>query len=414
VQHQQQQWSLQQQQLRQQQWQQHQVKHQQVEHQQGKHQQGKHQQGKHQQGKHQQREPQRRPQRRPQRQPHKQVVTLDQSRKRRPFQAQKQRKQPQIPKHGREKTKTIHIHKTGTRRGRRKEHDLRGLRKALLREKGKATAIKQQHKGKLKSGGNRTIMIVPLSKEETKSKRTIITKGSNPTASKHYNRRPPYPKNGGKRSPRSTNIGKSNTRNKPSPNIFKGTGQGTKELKRFNFLSRNKQRRANIRKEFGKKKLKMLKVQFDALDHNNNKTLDVREMILLFKALECPVSKRQVLHLITDIDLDKSGTLDFEEFLVLYQKILMAQPQEGGVFSTAKKNLNGMSKKVQELYQEQARFQKWKTANKDRNRNGTISNMVLKQEFRKEEEKEKKSRREAKNANVPIDFATKGLGSLFD
>ena len=137
-------------------------------------------------------------------------------------------------------------------------------------------------------------------------------------------------------------------------------------------------------------------------------------MILLFKALECPVSKRQVLHLITDIDLDKSGTLDFEEFLVLYQKILMAQPQEGGVFSTAKKNLNGMSKKVQELYHEQARFQKWKMANKDTNRNGTISNMVLKQEFRKEEEKEKKSRREAKNANVPIDFATKGLGSLFD
>jgi hypothetical protein len=334
------------------------------------------------------------------------VVTLDQSRKRRPFQAQKQRKQPQIPKHGREKTKTIHIHKTGTRRG-RKEHDLRGLRKALLREKGKATAIKQQHKGKLKSGGNRTIMIVPLSKEKTKAKRTIITKGSNPTASKHYNRRPPYPKNGGKRSPRSTNI-----RNKPSPNIFKGNGQGTKELKRLHLLSRNKKRKDNIRKEFGKKKLKMLKVQFDALDHNNNKTLDVREMILLFKALECPVSKRQVLHLITDIDLDKSGTLDFEEFLVLYQKILMAQPQEGGVFSTAKKNLNGMSKKVQELYQEQARFQKWKTANKDKNRNGTISNMVLKQEFRKEEEKEKKPKDWGRC--LPIDFATKGLGSLFD
>ena len=44
-----------------------------------------------------------------------------------------------------------------------------------MREKGKATAIKQQHKGKLKSGGNRTIMIVPLSKEETKAKQKVVT-----------------------------------------------------------------------------------------------------------------------------------------------------------------------------------------------------------------------------------------------
>ena len=95
--------------------------------------------------------------------------------------------------------------------------------------------------------------------------------------------------------------------------------------------------------------------------------------------------------------------------MILYQII-----SKGGVFSKAKKNLNGMSKKVQELYQEEARFQKWKIANKDKNLNFTTSNMVLKQEFRKEEHIKHRSWRQAKRANIPKDYGTKGLGSLFD
>ena len=86
--------------------------------------------------------------------------------------------------------------------------------------------------------------------------------------------------------------------------------------------------RAETRKKFTSAQLRKLKSQFDLIDVDKGGDLDETEIFDMFRAMGIKIGKkegvpkREIRKLIKEIDEDESGTVDSDEFLVLFQKIM--------------------------------------------------------------------------------------------
>lgn len=71
---------------------------------------------------------------------------------------------------------------------------------------------------------------------------------------------------------------------------------------------------------FTEQELKEFRDHFDALDVDGNKTIDRAELTTVLKALNLYKNDEQVAALIEEVDTNKSGTVDWDEFLVILAK----------------------------------------------------------------------------------------------
>ena len=175
---------------------------------------------------------------------------------------------------------------------------------------------KQQRKRHPRNGfgGQSAIMIVPSSKKPKQRKvlvggagATRKTKNNTNEERQQRQQRPVYPqtnRRGGRVSP---NVDKHHRKRRAPARQHTdgggGVGLETKALERHRHLSQGKKHRKIIRSKFNKIALKRLKLQFNAIDTDNSKALDCNELLVLFNALGCKVTKRQVATIIEDIDL---------------------------------------------------------------------------------------------------------------
>mmetsp|Transcript_34381 Transcript_34381/g.70223 ORF Transcript_34381/g.70223 Transcript_34381/m.70223 type:complete len:781 (-) Transcript_34381:122-2464(-) len=67
---------------------------------------------------------------------------------------------------------------------------------------------------------------------------------------------------------------------------------------------------------------KELRERFDEIDEDGSGELDENELRLLFKNMGRPVSKRTIANLMRLSDLDGSGTIDWEEFKAIFDKLV--------------------------------------------------------------------------------------------
>lgn len=58
-----------------------------------------------------------------------------------------------------------------------------------------------------------------------------------------------------------------------------------------------------------------LKLVFDVFDTDNSGSIDARELRKAMKALGFKISKESIEDMIADLDIDKSGSIEFDEFL---------------------------------------------------------------------------------------------------
>ena len=72
---------------------------------------------------------------------------------------------------------------------------------------------------------------------------------------------------------------------------------------------------------FGPVKLEDFKTQFGMFDDNGDGTVDGNELRAVLRALGTELSHDQVAELIETIDSDKSGVIEFPEFVTLMRKI---------------------------------------------------------------------------------------------
>ena len=110
--------------------------------------------------------------------------------------------------------------------------------------------------------------------------------------------------------------------------------------------------------------------------------------------------------------LDGSGTLDFDEFLMLFNKIDNGAAL-GGIFRTANKNVGRLPQKMGALNKERARFQTWKVTNRGKNSNTDD----LLQQFRREETLETKrllQRKKLEDREMKKYWKNTSMGSLFE
>ena len=106
--------------------------------------------------------------------------------------------------------------------------------------------------------------------------------------------------------------------------------------------------RAETRKKFTPAQLRKLKAQFDLIDVDKGGDLDETEICDMFRAMGIEIGKkkgvpkREIRKLIKEIDEDETGTVDFDEFLVLFQKIMAARK---GFLAVARQRADAASKK---------------------------------------------------------------------
>jgi len=108
---------------------------------------------------------------------------------------------------------------------------------------------------------------------------------------------------------------------------------------------------------------------------------------------------------------DGSGTLDFDEFLMLFNKIDNGAAL-GGIFRTANKNVGRLPNKVDALKKERARIQTGKVTNRGKNSNTDD----LLQQFGREETLETKrllQRKKLEDREMKKHWNT-SMGSLFN
>ena len=112
---------------------------------------------------------------------------------------------------------------------------------------------------------------------------------------------------------------------------------------------------------------------------------------------------------------DGSGTLDFDEFLMLFNKIDNGAAL-GGIFRTANKNVGRLPQKMGALNKERARFQTWKVTNRGKNSNTGD----LLQQFRREEALETREtkrllqRKKLEDREMKKYWKNTSMGSLFE
>jgi len=70
-------------------------------------------------------------------------------------------------------------------------------------------------------------------------------------------------------------------------------------------------------------KLKEYRIAFDAVDRSGNGTIGYNELVDLFGSLGSPMSEAKITELMVEYDLDKSGQIEFGEFLLLFQNQLL-------------------------------------------------------------------------------------------
>jgi hypothetical protein len=144
-----------------------------------------------------------------------------------------------------------------------------------------------------------------------------------------------------------------------------------------------KDTRRETRQMFKRLELKRLKKQFDAIDTDKSHELDTNELVVLFAALGCKnVTDRVVHELILKSDVNRSGTLDFDEFLILYNTILHSNE---GYLATAKKNINKIDEQLKSYRNEQRRFQAWKAAHPEKDKLLMLPRSTRLAMFREEE-----------------------------
>jgi hypothetical protein len=156
-------------------------------------------------------------------------------------------------------------------------------------------------------------MIVPSSKKQ--KQRKVLVGGARATRKTKNNsneqrqqrqqrqQRPVYPQTNRTRGGRvSPNVDKHHRKRRaparPYADGSGGVGLETKALERQRLLLQGNKHLKMIQSN-----LKRLKLQFNAIDTDNSKALDCNELLVLFNALGCKVTKRQVTTIIKDIDL---------------------------------------------------------------------------------------------------------------
>ena len=179
---------------------------------------------------------------------------------------------------------------------------------------------KQQRKRHPRNGfgGQPAIMILPSSKKQ--KQRKVLVGGASATRKTKNNtneqrqqrqqrrqqqrqQRPVYPQTNRTRGGRvSPNVDKHHRKRRAPARQYAdgsgGVGLETKALERQRLLLQGNKHLKMIQSN-----LKRLKLQFNAIDTDNSKALDCNELLVLFNALGCKVTKRQVTTIIKDIDL---------------------------------------------------------------------------------------------------------------
>ncbi|KAJ0395951.1 hypothetical protein P43SY_003311 [Pythium insidiosum] len=70
-----------------------------------------------------------------------------------------------------------------------------------------------------------------------------------------------------------------------------------------------------VRQELQEDQKKELKEAFDLFDAEKNGSLDYHELKVLMRALGFQVSKKEVLALVEDVDVQRSGRVDFNDYM---------------------------------------------------------------------------------------------------
>jgi len=88
-----------------------------------------------------------------------------------------------------------------------------------------------------------------------------------------------------------------------------GDGSGTVDFEEFLALMAKKTKEAEDEQE--------LREAFRVFDKNNRGVIDTNDLKTIFKALDPDMLDEEIEQIISEVDEDGSGTVDFEEFLKL-------------------------------------------------------------------------------------------------
>ncbi|KAG6960481.1 hypothetical protein JG688_00009564 [Phytophthora aleatoria] len=83
------------------------------------------------------------------------------------------------------------------------------------------------------------------------------------------------------------------------------------------------------KQELPEEQKKELKEAFELFDTDKVGSIDYHELKVLMRALGFQVSKREVLDLVEDVDVQRSGRVDFNDYMeIMRRKVLARDPDE--------------------------------------------------------------------------------------
>ncbi|XP_019623611.1 PREDICTED: troponin C-like [Branchiostoma belcheri] len=82
------------------------------------------------------------------------------------------------------------------------------------------------------------------------------------------------------------------------------------------------------RQMFNEEQIAEFKMAFDMFDADGGGDISTRELGTIMKKLGLNVSRDQLQDMIDEVDVDASGTIDFEEFLEMMAKIMKEEKSE--------------------------------------------------------------------------------------
>ncbi|EEY60338.1 caltractin-like protein [Phytophthora infestans T30-4] len=84
-----------------------------------------------------------------------------------------------------------------------------------------------------------------------------------------------------------------------------------------------------VKQELPEEQKKELREAFELFDTDKVGSIDYHELKVLMRALGFQVSKREVLDLVEDVDVQRSGRVDFNDYMeIMRRKVLARDPDE--------------------------------------------------------------------------------------
>ncbi|GAB9464120.1 hypothetical protein Gpo141_00001561 [Globisporangium polare] len=88
-------------------------------------------------------------------------------------------------------------------------------------------------------------------------------------------------------------------------------------------------RHRRVKQELQDDQKKELKEAFELFDAEKNGSIDYHELKVLMRALGFQVKKREVLELVEEVDINRSGRVEFSDYMeIMRRKILARDPEE--------------------------------------------------------------------------------------